>query len=151
MQTTDKIRQWIKDNFKGGLIHEKELAAIAESLNDLIEALLEMQKDGELAIVTHYSCPEFHSMGEGKITNGHCPECDYTYPLHQIIVNIYLKPLAAPTTIAELQTRLKTAQDELKQARKDYDNQRTEAWNKFYRLEDEINTIVSQIVSIANR
>ena len=97
--TTDKIHEWIKLNYKGGLIRISDLSAIADSQLLLYGSLYGMEKDGEIKIIDRYFCPnDFHSLGESP-ENGYCRECDYSYPINQLDKETYIKPLRPVTAV----------------------------------------------------
>lgn len=89
----DCIKSYIRDRYSGhGLIGISDLAQYCHTIEgEIYVSLLDLQKQGEIKIITRYFCPEGHLLSHDEVP--YCHECDYKYSYDYITELIYVEPL----------------------------------------------------------
>ncbi|MBV6626907.1 MAG: hypothetical protein KI793_28875 [Rivularia sp. (in: Bacteria)] len=91
-QTQECIEEYIKTNYKGGLIGISKLTELCnQPAWEIYSILKKLESQEKLKIITRYFCPEIHRIPDEKVP--FCPECDLKYADSDIITVVYIEPI----------------------------------------------------------
>jgi|GEM_PF-3594251 hypothetical protein len=92
-ETKDRIEEYIKKEYTGGLIGISILTDFCKKPTwDIYLALKSLESQGKIKIIKRYVCPKIDVIPNDKVP--FCPRCGIRYAMTDITTTIYVEPIS---------------------------------------------------------